>query len=96
MVKHTQTIRRQIADELFECVWPFCGVALKGLSELIEFYSPWNHQRTIWWAGTALFNINAIFSLKLHTSFMTDTEVEFIFYYYSFIYFLVTCLWLEG
>ena len=27
MVKHTQTIRRQIDDELFECVWPFCGVA---------------------------------------------------------------------
>ena len=22
MVKHTQTIRRQLADELFECVWP--------------------------------------------------------------------------
>ena len=30
MVKHTQIIRRQIADELFECVWPFCGIgALK-------------------------------------------------------------------
>ena len=26
MVKHTQTIRPQIADELFECVWRFCGV----------------------------------------------------------------------
>ena len=26
IVKHTQTIRRQIADELFECVWPFCGI----------------------------------------------------------------------
>ena len=24
MAKHTQTIRRQIADKLFECVWPFC------------------------------------------------------------------------
>ena len=24
MVKHTQKIRRQFADELFECVWPFC------------------------------------------------------------------------
>ena len=23
MVKHTQTIVRQIADELFACVWPF-------------------------------------------------------------------------
>ena len=23
MAKHTQTIRRQIDDELFECDWPF-------------------------------------------------------------------------
>ena len=26
MVKHTQTIRREIVDELFECVWPLCGI----------------------------------------------------------------------
>ena len=26
MVKHTQTIRRQIADELFECVWQYYGI----------------------------------------------------------------------
>ena len=26
MVKHTQTNRRQIADDLFECVWPFFGI----------------------------------------------------------------------
>ena len=26
MAKHTQTIRRQIADELLECVWPFCEI----------------------------------------------------------------------
>ena len=26
MVKHTQTIRQLIADELFECVWPFCEI----------------------------------------------------------------------
>ena len=26
MVKHTQAIRRQFADELFECVWPFYGI----------------------------------------------------------------------
>ena len=25
MVKHIQTNRRQIADELFHCVWPFGG-----------------------------------------------------------------------
>ena len=26
MAKHTQTIPRQFANELFECVWPFCGI----------------------------------------------------------------------
>ena len=26
MVKNTQTIRRQIADEWFECVWPVCDI----------------------------------------------------------------------
>ena len=26
MVKHNQTICRQIGNELFERVWPFCGV----------------------------------------------------------------------
>ena len=31
MVKHTQTIRRQIADELFERVWPFCGIGAQRL-----------------------------------------------------------------
>ena len=25
-LKHTETIRLQIADELFECVWPFRGI----------------------------------------------------------------------
>ena len=32
MVKHTQTIRQQFGEELFECVWPFCGVGAKGLN----------------------------------------------------------------
>ena len=26
MAEHTQTIRRQIAHELFECVWQFCEI----------------------------------------------------------------------
>ena len=34
MVKHTQTIRRQFADELTECVWPFVILALKGLKKI--------------------------------------------------------------
>ena len=26
MVKHTQKIRQQLDDELFECVWSFCEI----------------------------------------------------------------------
>ena len=36
MVKHTQTICRRIADELFELVWPFVGLALKELSTWVQ------------------------------------------------------------
>ena len=34
MVKHTQTICRQIADELFECIWSFWGLVLKELKSI--------------------------------------------------------------
>ena len=34
MVKHTQTIRQQIGNKLFECVWPFFELVLKGLKIL--------------------------------------------------------------
>ena len=36
MVKHTQTIRQQIADELFEYFWPFCEIGAKRLKEKIK------------------------------------------------------------
>ena len=39
MVKHTQTIRRQLADELVECVCPFVKLALKGLLFYVRFFT---------------------------------------------------------
>ena len=36
MVKHTKTIRRQITNELFECVWPFCGVDTSRVKGIFE------------------------------------------------------------
>ena len=33
MVKHTQTIRRQIAEELFEYIGPFCGIGAERVKE---------------------------------------------------------------
>ena len=32
MVKHTQTIRRQFAEELFEWVWPFCDIGAESVT----------------------------------------------------------------
>ena len=40
MVKHTQIVRQQIADELFECVLPFWEIDAKGVKEL--FLGLWN------------------------------------------------------
>ena len=34
MVKNTQTIRRQIAEELFECIWPFCGIGVSKIKQI--------------------------------------------------------------
>ena len=38
MVKHTQTIGRRIADELFECVWRFCGIGAYRIKFQIHKY----------------------------------------------------------
>ena len=37
MVKHTQTFRRQITDQLFECVWPFFVVVAPKVKWLTDF-----------------------------------------------------------
>ena len=36
MVKHTQTNRRQTADDLFECVRPFCEIGAERLKSLVR------------------------------------------------------------
>ena len=36
MAKHTQTIGRQIADELFECAWQFCGAGASRVNDEFE------------------------------------------------------------
>ena len=33
MVKLTQAIRQQFADELFECVGPFCGIGAERVKQ---------------------------------------------------------------
>ena len=46
MIKHTQTIRRQIADELFACFWPFRGLWHKGLENTIFKKEHFHKQHT--------------------------------------------------
>ena len=36
MVKHTQTIFRQFADEFFECVWPFRGIGAQRVKNVAK------------------------------------------------------------
>ena len=42
MAKHTQTIRREIADELFECVWRFYEIAIDAVTDFIQYINSWN------------------------------------------------------
>ena len=34
MLKHTQIIHRQFANELFEFIWPFCGVSVERVKKI--------------------------------------------------------------
>ena len=54
MVEHTKTIRRQFADELFDCVWPFCGIGA---------YRD-NLKKTL---GANLFHVTCLFLYPLKT-----------------------------
>ena len=38
MGKHTQTIRRQFPDKLFECVWPICGIDVERVKFIVYPY----------------------------------------------------------
>ena len=44
MVKHTRTVRRQFADELFECVWPFCEIDVKKNRKFIHGWIHYSQQ----------------------------------------------------
>ena len=48
MVKHTQNNLSATADELFEYVWSFCGLVLKGFKErLLKKYIWWKIEKNI-------------------------------------------------
>ena len=55
MVKHTHTIRRQTAEELFECVWPFFGIgALRVKQICIAVFHEYTAQKSWWLTGIFL------------------------------------------
>ena len=51
MIKHTQTIRRQIADELCECIWPFCEIGAKKDKDKSLFLLPTEENLRKAWLG---------------------------------------------
>ena len=53
MFKHSQTIRRQFSDELFECVWPFCEI---GAERVKAFIKSFTKQRIYRANGTIMVN----------------------------------------
>ena len=50
MVKHSQTIHRQFADEMFECVRPLWGWRLHG-----QDFVKWNKQGLWHWEFTSTY-----------------------------------------
>ena len=65
MVKNTQTFRRQIADELFRSVWPFCGIDVEKVNPFlnsIPVYALWKHKAVAQFhLKTAVLEISKIF-----------------------------------
>ena len=55
MVKHTQTIRRQIADAFFEYVWPFCEIDAKKIKIIASKYSLFKRRQ---WCHSGIFIVN--------------------------------------
>ena len=47
MVKHTQTIRRQVIDEMFKCFDHFVKLAIKGLSHNTLYVYEYNSLKKI-------------------------------------------------
>ena len=66
MVKHTQTIRRQFADELFECAWQICDIGALRVKDVkfnnvvrdTLFWAFNSSAYTIWVINWANFSIN--------------------------------------
>ena len=90
MVKHTQTIPRQIDDELFECVWPFCGDDLLN----VFWWNVWSFFNGYLKELMPNFNI-FIFSLLhffcLRSGYMTWTTFYFVHWTFYFVYWKFHC-----
>ena len=61
MVKHTQAIRWQFADEFFECVCSFCGVG----TERVKKWKPKNFQ--------PLYFLDVVYFIQLFSLFYSIT-----------------------
>ena len=64
MAIDTQTIRQQIDNEFFECVWPFVGLALKGFRQIKWWVKDWLITKNAILLPTTLFFWKFNFSLR--------------------------------
>ena len=69
IVKHTQTIRQLLTDELFECVWPFVGLTLKGLRLIIKYEITFN-------SSTSAIILCTIFLEKYRTPYAPSSSAK--------------------
>ena len=64
MVKHTQAIYRQIADELFECVWPLCEIGATRVEYIPAFELAWRKNWIIFCVALKLLDYYLWYSWK--------------------------------
>ena len=70
MVKHTQTIRRQFTDELFECVWTFCKIGAKRvIQRKIRFTCRISFERNNLWRSVRIQSYSGLYfpAFRLNT-----------------------------
>ena len=88
MVKHTHTIHRQTAGELFECVWPFCWVGAERvkIKEKFKKYSLKNILRSlrlfpvsIIWSSSGLVSGSCLCDIVINMSKLSSLRARLFF-----------------
>ena len=79
MVKHTQRICRQIADELFECVWPFCEIGAKKVNKTIMFSNSYQNVTNIERLGSTVYTTTISCNYRKREDYGNKVAIKLIF-----------------